>query len=293
MRERAEPGEQARRRHQRHEQAWEGGSIAQKVSAGQHAAAPGRHDGGHVRSIRLRDSPEPIAEYFGATFAGETLRRTTTSRRPTTCTASSPTATAPACRGVPMGSRAVWAKDAKIGSKMINARAETIADKPAFKGVFRKHRCLIPMDGFYEWQAGATEGAGDGEGQAGQAAGLHPPPRRRALTFAGLWSAWRGPDGRDRRGTPWLHSSTVVTTSANGTIRPLHDRMPVILPRPPGPRGSTRTSHDLERLASSSCRPPRPHHRAPGQYRPQQRAQRRSELIEPVELPPADGEAAS
>ena len=74
----------------------------------------------------------------------------------------------------------VWAKDIKIGSKMINARSETLADKPAFKSVFKKQRIIIPMDGFYEWQQGSEGAVADQGRQAGQAADVHPSPRRRA-----------------------------------------------------------------------------------------------------------------
>jgi len=122
-----------------------------------------------------------------------------------------------------------WAKDVKIGSKMINARAETIADKPAFKGVFRKHRCLIPMDGFYEWKAGEPGGPVTKAGKPVKQPMFIHRLDGEPLAVAGLWSAWRdkaeGPDA------DWLHSATVVTTSANGTMSPIHDRMPVILPR--------------------------------------------------------------
>ena len=114
----------------------------------------------------------------------------------------------------------VWAKDMKVGQKMINARAETLATKGAFKADFKKHRCIIPMDGFYEWQAKPGQ-------KAKQPHFIHRVDGE-PLAVAGLWSAWRdrsaGPDA------PWLHSCTVVTTSANGTMAPIHDRMPVILP---------------------------------------------------------------
>jgi len=121
-----------------------------------------------------------------------------------------------------------WAKDVKIGSKMINARAETIADKPAFKGVFRKHRCLIPMDGFYEWQAGNEDGPLTTKGTpAKQPLFIHRVDDE-PLAVAGLWSSWRDRDAGDD--APWLHSCTVVTTAANATMSPVHDRMPVILP---------------------------------------------------------------
>jgi putative SOS response-associated peptidase YedK len=114
----------------------------------------------------------------------------------------------------------VWAKDIKVGQKMINARSETLATKGAYKADFKKHRCIIPMDGFYEWQAKPDQ-------KAKQPHFIHRIDGE-PLAVAGLWSAWRdraaGPDA------DWLHSCTVVTTSANGTMAPIHDRMPVILP---------------------------------------------------------------
>ena len=112
---------------------------------------------------------------------------------------------------------------------MINARAETLAEKPAYKGVFKKTRCIIPMDGFYEWKAGEPGGPLTKAGKpAKQPMFIHRLDGE-PLAVAGLWSAWRdkaaGPDA------DWLHSATVVTTSANGTMAPIHDRMPVILPQ--------------------------------------------------------------
>ncbi len=114
----------------------------------------------------------------------------------------------------------VWAKDIKLGQKMINARAETLATKGAFKADFKKHRCIVPMDGFYEWQVRPGQ-------KAKQPHFIHRVDGE-PLAVAGLWSTWRdpaaGPDG------PWLHSCAVVTTAANDTMSAIHDRMPVILP---------------------------------------------------------------
>jgi putative SOS response-associated peptidase YedK len=107
-----------------------------------------------------------------------------------------------------------WAKDPAMGSRLINARSETVADKPAFRAAFRKRRCLIPADGFYEW---ATVGA-------------HKQPYHFRLrdggpfAFAGLWEAWHAPTG------DVLETCTILTTDANDVIRSLHPRMPVILP---------------------------------------------------------------
>jgi putative SOS response-associated peptidase YedK len=120
-----------------------------------------------------------------------------------------------------------WAKDRKIGSKMINARAETLADKPAFKHLFRRKRCIVPMDGFYEWKPGVEGGPVTAKGTP-----VKQPVfvRRRdgdPLAVAGLWTVWKDPADADGR---FLHSVTIITTAANGTMRPVHDRMPVILP---------------------------------------------------------------
>jgi putative SOS response-associated peptidase YedK len=108
-----------------------------------------------------------------------------------------------------------WAKDPAIGNRMINARAETVATKPAFRVALRKRRCLIPADGFYEWQP----------------VGRRKQPVYIALTsresfgFAGLWEAWTAPDGQE------IKSCTIITTEANELLKPIHDRMPVILTR--------------------------------------------------------------
>ena len=107
-----------------------------------------------------------------------------------------------------------WAKDLKIGSQLINARAETVTSKPAFRAAFAKRRCLVPADGFYEWQK--REGSK-----------LKQPMliRRRdgaPFAFAGLWESWRGPDGE-------VQTCTIVTTEANAVLSPIHNRMPVVL----------------------------------------------------------------
>jgi putative SOS response-associated peptidase YedK len=111
-----------------------------------------------------------------------------------------------------------WAKDAKVGDRMINARAESLADKPAYERAFQRHRCLVSADGFYEWQR---------RGSRKQPMFIH---RRdgEPMALAGLWAAWRDPDGDDPDGD-WLRSCAIVTTDANETVAPLHDRMPVVL----------------------------------------------------------------
>lgn len=110
-----------------------------------------------------------------------------------------------------------WAKDPSIGDRLINARAETVAQKPAFRNAFRRRRCLIPASGFYEWK---------------RTGGRKQPyfVRRRdgeLLAFAGLWERW------EPEGAPPLETCAIVTTQANELLEPVHDRMPVILD-PPG-----------------------------------------------------------
>ena len=107
-----------------------------------------------------------------------------------------------------------WAKDPAIGSRMFNARAEGVADKPAFRAAFRRRRCLVPADGFYEWQPVA---GGRKQPYFIRLASGAP------LALAGLWEHWRGPDGNA------IATFTIVTTAANEAMRALHDRMPVLV----------------------------------------------------------------
>ena len=106
-----------------------------------------------------------------------------------------------------------WSKDPGIGARMINARAETVGEKPSFRAAFKRRRCIVPASGFYEWKKsnGAkqpyyiTSATGD------------------LLGFAGLWEQWSGPDGEE------LESCTILTTDPNEAVSALHNRMPVIL----------------------------------------------------------------
>jgi len=108
-----------------------------------------------------------------------------------------------------------WAKEASIGNRMINARAEGVAEKPAYRFSFKKKRCLIPTDGFYEWKK---------EGKTKQPYLIRHKDHR-PFAFAGLWSIWKNPEGG------LVETFTILTTDANGTIQSLHDRMPVVLDR--------------------------------------------------------------
>lgn len=123
----------------------------------------------------------------------------------------------------------VWAKERKIGQKMINARSETLATKNAFKGVFKKHRCIIPMDGFYEWAAGTEDGPVTKAGKPVKRPHFIHRADGEPLAVAGLWSTWK--DREEGPDAPWLHSATIVTTEANEFMSRIHDRMPVLLPK--------------------------------------------------------------
>lgn len=106
-----------------------------------------------------------------------------------------------------------WADGPAIGARMINARSETVASKPAFRSAFQRRRCLIPADGFFEWQ-----------NQKGQKQPfLFRLRNGRPFAFAGLWDCWQ-------HGSQAIESCTVLTTQANEVVRPFHDRMPIILP---------------------------------------------------------------
>ena len=118
-----------------------------------------------------------------------------------------------------------WAKDRKTGQKMINARAETLAEKPAYKRAFAKRRCIIPADGFFEWKKIPGQ-------KAKQPMYVHRPDGE-PFAFAGLWELWRPKqeDGEysDDEST-WIRSCTIITGQPNETVAPIHDRMPVMLP---------------------------------------------------------------
>jgi putative SOS response-associated peptidase YedK len=124
-----------------------------------------------------------------------------------------------------------WAKDPAIGARMINARGETIADKPAFRTPFERHRCLIPADGFYEWQALP----------GGRKQPMHVTMTDRApFAFAGLAERWLSSTGEV------VDSCTIITVAANALLRPLHERMPAII-----------APSDYERWLDHSGEPPR------------------------------------
>src|SRR4051794_30976416 len=108
-----------------------------------------------------------------------------------------------------------WAKDPAIGSRMINARAETVAEKPAFKRSLRSQRCLVPASGFFEWKR-------DGETRTPHFIHLTDEP---LFAFAGLYDRWRSPDGQE------VMSYSILTIEPNDLMAPIHNRMPVVLDR--------------------------------------------------------------
>lgn len=123
-----------------------------------------------------------------------------------------------------------WAKDRSIGSRLINARAETIGEKPSFRRAFARRRCLVPLDGFYEWQASSLSG------QPKQPFFIHPaqattePEAPSPVGVAGLYEWWRDPavvDSHDA--AAWVLSCTVITTAATGWTARVHDRMPIVV----------------------------------------------------------------
>lgn len=127
-----------------------------------------------------------------------------------------------------------WAKDPSIGNRLINARAETVHEKPSFRSAFRQRRCLIMADGFYEWQR--------------QPKGKQPSyfrlTEQQPFAFAGLWEQWQ-PEGAEA-----ITSCTLLTTVANDCLRPVHDRMPVILNPQDYETWLDPTLHDPDRLQS-------------------------------------------
>ncbi|MGE9297015.1 MAG: SOS response-associated peptidase [Puniceicoccales bacterium] len=107
-----------------------------------------------------------------------------------------------------------WAKEPSIGYKMLNARSETAAGKPAFRGPIRHHRCLIPADGFFEWKGGRGQ----------KQPYYFRRPDHEPFCFAGIFDHWGSPDGSE------IESAAILTTAANAFMAPIHDRMPVVVP---------------------------------------------------------------
>jgi putative SOS response-associated peptidase YedK len=163
--------------------------------------------------------PDEIAKYFGASL-GETLLDPSYNVAPTNdvyvVLESGETRRVETMR---WGLVPFWAKSPAVGAKMINARAETVATKNAYRSALAKRRCIIPADGFYEWMKVPGQ-------KAKQPMFIHRADGDR-FAFAGLWEVWRDPEHPDAEP---LHSCTIITGPANDKVAPVHDRMPVMLP---------------------------------------------------------------
>ena len=137
----------------------------------------------------------------------------------------------PAVRGLRVmrwGLVPFWAKDPAVGNRMINTRAESAKDKPAFRKALARRRCLIPADGWFEWRRKpATDGAGNGK-KAAKDPFFMTTPDASSLAFAGLWESWRDPNAA--ADAPPLVTCSVLTVEALGQLAEIHHRMPLMMP---------------------------------------------------------------
>jgi putative SOS response-associated peptidase YedK len=128
-----------------------------------------------------------------------------------------------------------WAKDRRIAARNINARSETVAEKPAFRDSFASRRCIVPADGFYEWQVKPK----------GKLPHYLYDPRRRPLALAGLWAGWTDPETGER-----VRTCTIITGAPNDVVAPIHDRMPVMLAEDAWDRWLSAETADASELAA-------------------------------------------
>lgn len=161
----------------------------------------------------LRARPEEVAEHFELDAIPELTSRHNIAPGQSVATIRVAESGERICEFRSWGLVPSWAKSPAIGNRMINARAETAAEKPAFRSAFSARRCLIPADGFYEWAGGSTP----------KQPYLITRVDAGLFAFAGLWEEWKGKTGEA------VHSCSIVTTAANATLAPIHARMPVIL----------------------------------------------------------------
>jgi len=118
-----------------------------------------------------------------------------------------------------------WAKEVSVGSRLFNARAESVPDKAAFRTAFERRRCLVPASGYYEWRKlGGQDGSSTGRGKPQKQAYFITPQDGSVMAFAGLWEFWRSPEGAP------VVSTTIITTEAPEPMTRIHDRMPLVLP---------------------------------------------------------------
>ena len=131
-----------------------------------------------------------------------------------------------------------WAKALSVGDRMINARADRLLTSNAFKRAFERRRCIVPADGFYEWQVV--------EGRKQKQPWFFRRRDGEPIAFAGLWEIWHDPEVGDD--APRIRSCTIITTDPNDMMRPIHDRMPVILPESAWDTWLDRDNHDVKSL---------------------------------------------
>jgi len=124
-----------------------------------------------------------------------------------------------------------WAKDPSIGSRMINARLETVAEKPAFRRAFSARRCILPADGFYEWYAAEQQAAGRGRGKPRKQPFFIHRADGGLLVMAGIYEIWRDPGKPPEDDSAWLRTCSVITTEATDAAGHIHDRMPMVITR--------------------------------------------------------------
>lgn len=121
-----------------------------------------------------------------------------------------------------------WSRDRKVGSRMINARAETVAEKPAFRAAFTRRRLIVPISGFFEWFP--TQQVGRGGKPVKQPFYIHPRVEDKPLPLAGLYEFWKDPRKPSDDPDAWLSTFTIITTTATDDVGHIHDRMPMIVP---------------------------------------------------------------
>jgi putative SOS response-associated peptidase YedK len=152
-----------------------------------------------------------------------------------------------------------WAPSPAVGSRMINARAETVATKPAYKQALARRRCIVPADAFYEWAPTAPAPEPAADKRRGGAGRKQPYAIARRdggpLAFAGLWEVWHDPADP---GAESLRTCVIITTGANELVRPLHDRMPVVLPPEVWDRWLDRDFEDVDALTKLLVAAPAP-----------------------------------
>lgn len=165
------------------------------------------------RFVQTANTQELIERFIARAFAQFRARHNIAPGQPVTAIRENLETAGRECTALTWGLVPFWARDPKIAYQMTNARAETAAGKPAFRGPMRHKRCLIPADGFYEWQ----------REDKGKTPYYIKPATNRSLALAGLWDHWGAPDGSE------IESCTILTVAANQWMSGLHHRMPVLI----------------------------------------------------------------